>query len=151
MSVFSDFNKTVDLAQLKKDKEEAAKNGNSGNYEDVPAGKYEVKIEKLEPRMSKTNKPMLHIQFRILEGKYKNQCMFLNSVITLGFQIGRAEELLRSLDSDVDVTFEDYEQFEDVIKDVFEDISTKGLEYLVEHSIKNNFSEFKVLEVYGEE
>ena len=70
---FSNFDKQVDLNQLKKDAEEVKKNGGSGDFPEVKAGSYKVKLEKLEiratgPKSKTPGAPMLSAMFRILEG-----------------------------------------------------------------------------------
>ena len=106
---FSKFDKMVDVEGLKKDIEAAEANG-SGGFKPVPHGSYEVAIDKLELTETKqTGKPMATCWMKIVsDGEYKGQRIFMNQVITQGFQIHIMNEFLRSLlldDTGIDITF----------------------------------------------
>jgi Protein of unknown function (DUF669). len=146
--IFEKWNKSIDVEGLKADVKEAEQNG-SVTYEEVPEGKYEVKIDKMELKESKKGDPMFSAWFKILEGDYKNQLIFMNQVITQGFQIGIVDDFIRSLDVIEDVKFENYSQYNNMIMDAKEAVDTQGLEFLLNYS-KNNkgFSKFEIKEVY---
>lgn len=147
-SIFEKWNQEVDQEKLKKEIEEAA-NG-STDFEDVPVGEYEVEVEKMELVATKTTgKPMLTVWFNIMDGKYKGQKIFMNQVITQGFQIHVANEFLRSLDTGVDVDFDgNYEHYNDLILDVMEAID-KQLEYMLDYGEnKKGYKTFKISEVF---
>lgn len=76
MSIFEKYAKTIDQAALAASQEEINTN-NSGDYDEVPVGTYEVKIDKMEAKKSKSGNPMVSIWFKILEGQYKNSLIFL--------------------------------------------------------------------------
>lgn len=148
MSIFDKWNSNIDTEGLAKDVEEAAKNG--GDYEEVPSGTYEVKIDKMELKSSKKGDPMVTIWFKILEGDHKGGMIFMNQVITKGFQIHIVNELLRSLQTDVDVEFRDYSQYYEMIMDVAEAID--GLEFALDYGqTKKGFPTFKITEVFEPE
>lgn len=146
---YSKWDKEFDTEALKQD----AENASSREYEDVPAGKYEVKIEKLELTSSKKNDPMVTIWFSILDGQpYAKQKIFMNQVVTQGFQIHKVNELLRSLKSGVTVEFIKYSQYGKMLMDVAEEIDAKGLEYLLDYGKdKKGYNTFEILEVYVQE
>ena len=135
MSIFDKWNKNIDVEGLKKDVAEAEANGTSGDYKEVPVGRYEVKIDKMELKESSKGDPMFFCQFRILQGEFSNSCLFMNQVLTQGFQIGQVNSFLRSLQvfEDDSVTFENYSQYNDLIMDVMEEVDAQGLEYLLEY------------------
>lgn len=143
---FAKFNSMVDLDALKADVQKAS----DGNFEkkEVPCGTYEVKIEKLELVESKAGKPMLSVWFRILTGDFEKQMIFMNQVITQGFQIHICNEFLRSLDTGVDVHFDDFVQYNDIIMDVAEKINIQGLEYALEYGESKGYNTFKITEVF---
>lgn len=150
-SVFDKWNKSIDVAGLQKDIAEAEKNGGSGDYAEVPVGTYEVKIDKMELKESSKHDPMFFCQFRILQGDFKNSCLFMNQVITQGFQIGQVNRFLRSLQvfEDDAVEFKDYAQYNDLILDVMEEVDAQGLEYLVEYKkSKKDFPIYTIKDVY---
>lgn len=63
---FSKFDKAVDLEGLQKDIQEAAENGGTGDFKEVPKGTYEVGINRLELTVSKKGDPMFTCWFKIL-------------------------------------------------------------------------------------
>ena len=91
---------------------------------------------------------MFFCQFRILQGNFKNSCMFMNQVITQGFQIGQVNKFLRALDAVDEVEFKSYGQYNDLILDIMEEIDGK-LEFLVEFKkSKKDFPIYEIKEVY---
>jgi len=148
MSIFDKWNKNVDTEGLAKDAKEAEQNGGSGDYPEVPVGTYEVKIDKMELKESSKGDPMFSAQFRILAGDHENQCLFMNQVITQGFQIGIVNKFLRSLEVMDDVEFKDYEQYNNVILDIMEQVDG-NLEFLLEYKkSKKDFPIYTIKEVY---
>ena len=151
MSIFDKWNRSIDTAGLQKDIAEAEANGSSGDYKEVPVGSYEVKIDKMELKESSKHDPMFFCQFRILQGDFKNSCLFLNQVITQGFQIGQVNRFLRSLQvfDDSEVEFKDYAQYNELILDVMEEIDSNGTEFLVEYKkSKKDFPIYTIKDVY---
>ena len=144
---FEKFDKSVDLDGLKEDLKEVEENGGTGEYRDVPHGTYEVRINKLELTASKKGDPMLSVWFKILEGEYKNSLIFYNQVVTQPFQLHLANEFLKSLDSGLDVKFNSYTQYSNLILDIAEAIDNK-LEYAVEYDENKGYSTFKIVEVF---
>jgi hypothetical protein len=146
MDIWEKFDKEIDVEGLKHDAEEAAKNG--GNFKEVPYGTYEVKVNKMELKESKTNKPMLSVWFKILEGEYKNSLIFYNQVLSTGFGLHNADEFLKSLDSGINVEFVNFKQYNNMILDIVEAIDGV-LEYGLEYSEgKNGFSNYKITDVF---
>ena len=146
MDIWEKFDKEIDVEGLKHDAEEAAKNG--GNFKEVPYGTYEVKVNKMELKESKTNKPMLSIWFKILDGEYKDSIIFYNQVLSTGFGLHSADNFLRSLDSGVTVEFKNFRQYNNLILDIAEAIDGV-LEYGLEYSEgKNGFSNYKITDVF---
>ena len=150
---FSKFNNAVNNEELNKQLTEAK--NNTPTYKEVPAGKYTVKIEKMEIKEFMGDL-RFSAQARILEGEFKKSCVFKSIKLTGtkndGFMLHQLLEFLRSLDSEVEVEdwSGDYGLVNDNILDIFEDI-TDALEYEVELSYKEyngkNYADFKVLEV----
>ncbi len=147
---FDKINRSVDLEGLRKDVENASENG-TGDFPTIPAGKYEVALVSLEIKgTKKDNRPMLAVSFKILSGEYKNQRLFMNRVIygtkDDGRMIKSAVGWLNTLDSGVDVAFQDYKQFADLVMDVAEAIDGK-IEYAVEYD-DSQFNSIKITEVF---
>lgn len=137
MGKFSKFNEQVDLKKLKEEAEEIKQNGGTGDYPEIEAGTYHCKIENLEVAETKDGRPMLKAMFRITEGERKKSCLFMNRVLygtkndanMIASAIGWLESLEPS--EDINVVFEDYDQFADLVLDIAEDIAE--LEYYVKY------------------
>jgi hypothetical protein len=140
------------LEEVKPDYSEGAENA----FLEIPEGNYEVRAEEIMPTISKSEKPMLSIRFRILAGEFENQIIFYNQVISpenKGF-LQRVVNLLQSLVQKIpgfEVKYQNMSQFENLIMDVSEKVEGKT-EYLLEYSnepnSKKDFKRYKILEVY---
>ena len=86
MSNWTKFDKEFDNEALRDEVKEAAENGGSGEYREVPTGDYEVEIEKLECTSSKKGDPMVTVWFNILEGDFEGSKIFMNQLITKVFK-----------------------------------------------------------------
>lgn len=146
MDIWAKFDQMVDTEGLKEDVKEVAEN--KIDYKEVPEGRYEVKIEKIELKQSKTGRPMVAFWFKILEGEYKNQYIFWNQVVDIGFGLHKVNEFLRSLDSGLEVQFENFQQYGNLLMDIHETIDGK-LEYGLKYS-KNSkgYDEFEITDVF---
>ena len=121
-NIFEKFNSMVDVEGLKRDAEAAA--NSSGDFVDVPHGDYEVKVVKLEigetGEKSKTpGMPMAKVWFEVVAGEYKGQKIFMNQMLTTGFGIHKMNEFLDSLESGIAVEFENFNQYADLFKQIF--------------------------------
>ena len=148
-NIFDKWNKAVDLDGLKKDMVNAEQENKE--YVDVPVGTYEVKLAKAELKASKqTQNPMVSMWFKVVAGEYKGQTIFMNQVVTQGFQINIVNNLLRSMDTDVDVEFVDYKQYADMLLDVAE--ACEGLEFALKYGENaKKFKTFEIIEVFDVE
>ena len=144
--IFEKWNSNVDLAGLQQDIKDAQ--DNNKEFEKVPHGEYEVKIDKMELKASKKGDPMVSIWFTILEGKYKKSKLFLNQVITQGFQIHIVNELLKSMGTDLVIEFVDYKQYADLILDVAEECDTNNLEFALKYEDNKGYDKFTITEVF---
>lgn len=144
---FSKFDKQADLEGLKQDIMDAEENG-GGDFKEVPHGKYEVAITKLELTESKKCDPMVSVWFKVTNGEYKGSLIFMNQVITQGFQIHIADEFLRSLETTVDVQFESYSQYAEMLADIFEEIEDK-VEFVLDYGEnKKGYNTFEIIDSF---
>ena len=105
------------------------------NEVEVPTGKYEISIEKMEIKETKNGDPMFSCWMRILAGEFENKLLFYNQVITKGFQIALVNKFLRSLETGIDIdSFIGYREYNNLIMDIHEAIDDAGLEYMIEYS-----------------
>ena len=118
---FSKFNNAINGTDMTKAIEDAKKNGVQTDKE-IPAGKYTVKIEKMEIAATKDGRPMFKVQCRILDGEFKKWCVFMNRVIA-GTKndinmIASVIGWLEGLESETKPEFKDYNQFVDNVFDI---------------------------------
>lgn len=146
-NIWDKFDQTIDTAGLAEDIKTAVENG--GSYKEVPFGEYEVAIDKLELTASKAGDPMVSVWFKIVsEGEYKGSRIFMNQVVKQGFQIHIVNEFLRSLDSGIDITFDTYKQYGNLLMDVFEAVND-NLEFALRYSEgKGGFAKYEITEVF---
>lgn len=149
-NVWEKWDKKIDTAGLKDDVKKAAEN--KQDFKDVPKGKYEVKLTKLELKATKkTDDPMLSCWMKVLAGQYKGQHIFYNQMLTTGFGIHNANEFLRSLESGVEIEFEDFKQYNDLLMDVMEAVEAEQLEYVLDYGENDKgFKTFKIEDVFTE-
>ena len=147
-NIFDKFNQAYGGQELAKEVDEIAKNGGSG--ENVPYGRYEVRIEKLELISSKSKKPMLTVWFKVIAGTQKERIIFMNQLLDAAFKIHIANEFLRSLDTTVEVKFDgDFNHYAEMIKNVYSDLTVDGLEYQLNYfENKKGFEQYKIEEVF---
>ena len=151
MSIFEQWDNNFDTEGLKKDINEAAKNGGS-TYENVPHGKYEVSVEKMELKASKKGDPMVSIWFKVVDGDHKGSMIFMNQVITKGFQIHIVNELMRDMVAKSTnapaIDFKTFAQYSELIMDVHELIAD-SFEYGLDYGVTNKgFDTFKITDVF---
>lgn len=142
---FSALDREVDQEQLRKDVEEAK--NNSG---DIPKGTYIVGIDKMEIRATKDGRPTFFIQCRVKEGEYKNKCVFMNRVIygtkNDGSMIQSVITLLDKLETETIPEFNGYQDFVDVVADIYEEIQGK-VECEIDYD-KDAFNSISIKEVF---
>lgn len=150
---FDDLN----LDELSQSLNEIEANSFDPNKE-VPPGKYEVKIDKIELKTSQKGKPMGFVQMRIVDGEFKKQCLFYNQVLVgtdkvsgqlTAYGIHNFNQFLKSLDSGLPIAFKDFNQYGNLLLDVSEKV--ENLSYLVEMTKKDDFPSYKVKEIYEDD
>lgn len=152
---FKEFDKQVDIEQLKNDAEEIKKNGGTGDFPELPAGIYIIKLDKLELGTTKDKRPMMRGQFSIIEGEYKKRKIFVNRVVygtkNDANMIANVLGFLESLAPSEDVgplVFTGYAALAELIMDVAEDVA--DLTYEAEYDA-DAFNPISIKEVFEEE
>lgn len=151
-NLWDKFDNSIDTAALQNEVKEAAENG-GGNYKEVPVGKYEVSVEKMELVQSKKGDPMVTIWFKIVgkDDPYKGSLIFFNQVINQGFQVHIVNELLRAMDTGMDVQFITYKQYGNLLMDIHEAIDGK-VEFALDYSQNSKgYNVFEIEEVFDVE
>lgn len=160
MGKFDKFNAAVD-EDLRKGITKAKEENGTGDYPQIPKGDYTGQFVKLEVGECGNNAkvpgaPLLKIDFKITEGKFKNHHVFMNKVLytdrtdenwnlkkLMGGVLGWLEKL--EVSEDIDIVFDDYDQFEDLILDIAEDIAS--LTYDIQYD-PDAFNSIHIDEVY---
>ena len=150
MSNWQNFDLKIDNTLLN---DIANASSNSGEFEELPLGRYEVKINSMQLTQSKNGDPMTKTIFEVVQGQYKGRYMFKNSVIYKGdrndaWRLKQELTFINSLQPTNQVNFYSFSDFEKQISNAFADINSRKLEYLVEIKEKNNFRTYSVIEVY---
>lgn len=126
---------------------------NSGDFEELPIGRYEVKINSMELTQSKKGDPMTKTIFEVVQGQYKGRYIFKNSVIYKGdrndaWRLKQELDFINSLQPSDQVNFYSFSDFEKQVSNAFANINSRKLEYLIEIKEKNNFRTYSVVQVY---
>lgn len=151
-NIFEKFNSMIDLEGLKSDVAAAAEN--SGTFEEVPKGDYEVKVTKIE--LGETGKksttpgmPMAKVWFDILAGQYKGQKIFMNQMLTSGFGIHKMNEFLTSLETGITVQFENFAQYADLFKQIFDAVDGKAEFQLAYGENNKGYSTYTIVQRFA--
>ena len=140
--IFEQWDNNTDLKGIQKDIEEAQ--ANNKEFEKVPYGDYEVEL-----KPTKTDKkPMVSAWFTILNGKYKNNKLFMNQVVTQGFQLHIMNQFLKSLGTDLNVEFVNYQQYADLLLDIAEAVDEDKLEFALKYEDNKGYDKFTITEVF---
>ncbi len=147
MGRWSNLISAEEEAAIKKAMEEQ-KNEQSRGRREVPAGTYNVRIERLEIGETKDKRPMLKAMCRILDGDYKKSCVFFNRVLygtkNDASMIRSAVEWLESLEPSPEVgsiEYKNMDAFEQLVNDIAEDIEE------LEYEIMYDPDEFNSIEI----
>lgn len=156
MSIFEKYSSRINQEELSKSQQEIRDNANGGGQrEEVPVGKYEVKVDKLECKMSKSNNPMVSIWFRILKGKFEKSVIFYNGVFKEDWMRHRVAKILSDLLDDGDRTAEinlilksnNLQVINDFCMDIHESVDGR-LEYLLDYGLSKGYNTYVIEEVY---
>lgn len=150
-NVFEKWNNMIDAESIKLQLMEFE--NKEIEYDPIPFGTYDVRIENMDLKTSKKGDPMFFCQFKILEGEYKNYNLFMNQVVLVAFQIHIVNDFLRRLDTLHQVSFDgNYEHYHDLIKRILVSIDTDKLEYKLSYEqSKKGYTMFIIKEVYEPE
>ncbi len=151
--IFEKWDKSIDTEGLAADVEQAEKDGTNRTYKEVEPGDYEVAVQQMELKASKAGDPMISIWFKIVsDGEFKGSLIFMNQVVTQGFQVHIVNEILRGLVAELpdapEIEFKTYKQYANLIMDIHEAIN-ENFEYALSYG-KNNkgFNTFEITDVF---
>lgn len=159
--IFEEFDQMFDIKSINEQvKESEQNNTKKGDFEKVPYGDYEVKIQKMELKKAKsTGNPMLSVWFKILAGTKKGSLIFMNQVIcvkdagekTNKFLLSKGRHFVESLIKEVDdkpvVSFDSFKEINESILNVMENIDGK-CEYALKYSENKGYDNFEIMQTY---
>ena len=148
-NLFEKFNNMIDVDGLKHDVEEAA----NGDFVEVPHGDYEVQVSKLElgqtgERSKTPGMPMAKVWYDIIAGDFKGQKIFQNQMLTTGFGIHRMNELLNSFETGIPVAFNDFKQYGELLKEIFEAVDGKAEFQLAYGKNSKGYSTYEIVQKF---
>ena len=155
MSIFDKYANKINADDLKASQQEIQNNASGGDYEEVPVGKYEVKVEKMECKTSKKGNPMVSIWFRILTGKFENSMIFYNGVFYEDWMRHRVVKMISSLldddshEGEINLILKsnDVDYINNFLMDVHESIDGQ-LEYLLDYGERKGYQTYTIEEVF---
>lgn len=155
MSIFDKYTSKIDAAELEASQKEINANASGGDYPEVPVGKYEVKVEKLECKMSSKNNPMVSIWFDILTGDFKGSKIFYNGVFYEDWMRHRVVKMLSALldaphhEAEINLILKsgDVDTINNFCMDVHEQIDG-SFEYLLDYGMKKGYNTYEIKEVF---
>ena len=153
MSIFDKYAASVDQAELEASQKEIDENAQGGQREEVPFGNYEVKVDRMEAKNSKSGNPMVSIWFRILNGKFENSIIFYNGVFHEDWMRHRVVKMICAILDDysneamVILKSNDLDEINNFLFDVHEEIDGK-FEYLLKYGERKGYGTYEIEEVY---
>lgn len=151
---FKDFNMNMEDydAQIKELEANKPKEEKKKEFKEVVDGDYECGLMGLELGTNKAgDKLMLKGSFKILDGEFKNQRLWINKVLTgcnnSAWCVKSAIDFLNTLGSEQEVEFTgDFDDLETQIQIVFADV--KNCTFLVTQKTNGNFKNYFVNDVW---
>lgn len=154
-NIFAKFNDMFAGSTLKKDVEEASQS-NLPKVK-VPFGEYEVSVVKLEVGENTYEDsptkgcPQINVWFKVLTGDYKGQRIFWSTNIApndqyAGLKLSKVNEVVDSLESGIQLVFENFEQYNDCLKQIFAEIDGRAEYHLSYQPNAKGFATYNILE-----
>lgn len=155
MSIFDKYASKINAEELAASQKEITENASGGNYPEVPVGTYEVKVEKMEAKMSSKGNPMISIWFRILTGDFKDSMIFYNGVYQEDWMRHRVVDFLSNILDDtthkaeINLILKDSNVTEvnNFVMDIHEQIDGK-FEYLLDYGISKSYNTYTIKEIF---
>ena len=130
---------------------------NDTEYVEVPYGIYEVKLAGATYKLSKKDKPMAVIRFKVLTGEFEGQNIFCNQIVDTVWKFKVVARLMNSLKTDVDLSSKnyvvggevDFDAYKKMLEAVYEDIKDKKFEYALNYyENEKGYPVYEIQEVF---
>lgn len=103
-NIWEQFDDNTDLAGFEEDVQAAS--ANSGDFEELPHGKYEVALDNIELKPTKKDgKPMVVSVFKVVEGGSKGRLIWVNQVVDTGMKMSIGLRFINSMKPESEVKF----------------------------------------------
>mgnify|MGYP004466049241 FL=1 len=144
MSIYDAWKNSVSEDEIKK-AEKAAAEAKENEFQEVPAGEYDVVLNKLELKDSSfDDSKQIWINLKVIEGEYKGSTINYNGVFRDNFSKGfnPTSKLLAALSEEPEaepiiqtvLRIEEYDAVEDLLADIKE--AADGLGYSIKYDVK---------------
>lgn len=154
-NIFAKFNTMFNTEELKKDVDEAS--ASNLPKVKVPFGEYEVSVVKLEVGENTYEEsptkgcPQINVWFKVLAGEFKGQRIFWSTNIApgdqyAGLKLNKVNEVIESFESGIPVVFENFEQYNDVLKQILTEIDGRAEYHLSYQPNKKGYATYTILE-----
>ena len=147
MSTFDDFSMYDGKVNFEELRGLASKGAGASEFRKLPCGEYCVELSSLILTKSKAGSQMVKGRFKVVNGDDEGCCIYMYQVVQQRFQVDICNSFLRSLGSQVDVCFDDYEQYGDCIKRVWLDVKDRFVYRLYYGRSASGYDTFRVIEV----
>ena len=153
MMDFEKFNKMIDVDAYNRKLEEI-ENGNDGvdNYEELPDGTYEMRLERLQMVENRKGEPMVKLAMSVIRGARAKSWIWVNYNILHPYAMHNLNEVLRDMDLETSIEWDgNFQHYNDVICDVLEEIKSLKIGFAVEvsHDSKG-FASIKITDSWEE-
>ena len=103
-NIWEQFDNSTDLAGFEEDVKAAE--SNTGDFEDLPYGKYEVALDNIELKPTKAKgAPMIVSVFKVLEGPHKGRLIWVNQVVDNGVKMSIGLRFINKMEPEEKVSF----------------------------------------------
>lgn len=138
---WSVYDGKVDIADLRN----LANKTTKPEFKKVAYGEYCVEITNLILTKSNSGSDMLKGRFKIVNGDLEGEYINMYQSVKYRFQIDICNAFLRSLNSTVDIYFDGYDQYGDLIKSIWMDVKDSYVYRLHYDCTPNGYDSFKIL------
>lgn len=148
--MFDKWNKQMDVEGIRNDLADIE--ANKTEYKEVPCDTYEVEITKLFLNESKkSGLPMMNVWFKIKEGEFKGQMLFMNQLLMNQsgkmFGLHIANEFLRSLKTSLPVTWVDWVAYSELLEDIKDELEQRKMTFQLKYAVNKKNPEFKTFTI----
>lgn len=146
-NIWDKYDAKVDLKGFEEDVKEAEEKG-GGEFEDLPLGKYEVALESIELKETKSSsKPMIVSVFKVVEGKHENRLVWVNQVVEKPQGMAMGLRFINAMKPETEIKFKSYSQLAQDLDEAGKYIPDNH-EFVLDISKNKEFTNYKIAEVF---